>query len=141
MRTCYVRGTFIFAEHLYNLSCFRIISTKKGLTWYYKRKISQNQTKLRSLNDEKKKILENVMEKETYKKAKIILEKYAPEQIRKNNSFPVPSTDATTPVKNNSAVVIPSTSGILKILDSVYDYFSFDYTPKIKQKRNYMKEV
>ncbi|GJQ66367.1 hypothetical protein Trydic_g4403 [Trypoxylus dichotomus] len=90
-----------------------IVSTKKGLTWYYKRKITRNQMKLRKLSDEKKKILENVMETETYKKAKVILEKYAPEQVRRSNNFPVPSTDAASPDKNNMASnIIPPTPGL-----------------------------
>ncbi|KAI4468499.1 endoplasmic reticulum junction formation protein lunapark [Holotrichia oblita] len=69
-------------------------------------------TKFR-LSDEKKKILENVMETETYKKAKIILEKYAPEQIRKSNSFPVPSSDIASPNKSNLTTnVIAPTPGL-----------------------------
>lgn len=56
---------------------------KRGLTWYYNRKISRNQTKLKTLKEEKKKVLDKVMDTETYKTAKVILEKFAPEQIRK----------------------------------------------------------
>jgi hypothetical protein len=48
------------------------------------------------LKDEKKKILEEVMDKETYKVAKTILEKFAPEQVKKNTSL----TNESTPVKS-----------------------------------------
>lgn len=59
------------------------------LTWYYNRKLSRNQLKLKSLKEEKKKMLDKVMETETYKSAKIILEKFAPEQIRKSSSLDI----------------------------------------------------
>lgn len=55
---------------------------KKFVSWYYKRKISNNRDKLSTLYNEKKKILEDVTEKETYKKAKEILMKFAPEQLK-----------------------------------------------------------
>ncbi|KAF7992455.1 hypothetical protein HCN44_001780 [Aphidius gifuensis] len=59
-----------------------IIITKKMVSWYYKRKISKNHDKLITMEQEKKKILEEVTEKETYKKAKEILLKFAPDQLR-----------------------------------------------------------
>lgn len=52
------------------------------VTWYYKRKISRNQSKLSEMQKEKKKILDDVTETETYKKAKEILMKFAPDQLR-----------------------------------------------------------
>lgn len=52
------------------------------LSWYYKRKISRNQEKLVTMEKEKKKILDEVTETETYKKAKEILMKFAPDQLR-----------------------------------------------------------
>lgn len=52
------------------------------VTWYYKRKISENQEKLSTMQSEKKKILDEVTETETYKKAKEILMKFAPDQLR-----------------------------------------------------------
>ncbi|KRT85009.1 hypothetical protein AMK59_1696 [Oryctes borbonicus] len=101
-----------------------IISTKKSLTWYYKRKITKNQMKLRKLSDEKKTILENVMETETYKKAKIILEKYAPEQIRRSNNFSVPLTDAASPDKNSMAsnIISPAPGLRHRALPSIQPY-------------------
>lgn len=52
------------------------------VTLYYKRKISQNQEKLGTMQTEKKKILDEVTETETYKKAKEILLKFAPDQLK-----------------------------------------------------------
>lgn len=76
----------------------RIFSTKKILTWYYNRKLRKNQGKLSTLKDQKKKMLEEVMDKETYKVAKDILEKFAPEQVVRRNNFTTTSID-TTPMK------------------------------------------
>ncbi|XP_068233004.1 endoplasmic reticulum junction formation protein lunapark-A-like isoform X2 [Palaemon carinicauda] len=57
---------------------------KRLLTWYYRRKISKNEQKLKSLRERKTKILEQVMETETYKVAKEILETYAPDQLHRS---------------------------------------------------------
>ncbi|KAK3930567.1 Endoplasmic reticulum junction formation protein lunapark-B [Frankliniella fusca] len=59
-----------------------VIVLKRILTFYYSRKITKNEQKLCDLRAEKKKILEDVMDKETYKVARTILEKFAPEQLR-----------------------------------------------------------
>ncbi|XP_037789304.1 endoplasmic reticulum junction formation protein lunapark-A-like [Penaeus monodon] len=63
---------------------FLIYLLKRLLSWYYRRKISKNELKLKSLRERKEKILEQVMETETYKVAKEILETYAPDQLRKS---------------------------------------------------------
>jgi hypothetical protein len=52
------------------------------VSWYYIRKLSKNQEKLASMLQEKKKILDEVTETETYKKAKEILMKFAPDQLK-----------------------------------------------------------
>lgn len=59
-----------------------ILLTKKMVSWYYKRKISRNQEKLVTMQQEKSKILEEVTETETYKKAKEILLRFAPDQLK-----------------------------------------------------------
>ncbi|XP_003393472.1 endoplasmic reticulum junction formation protein lunapark-B isoform X1 [Bombus terrestris] len=59
-----------------------ILLTKRMVTWYYKCKISKNQDRLSSMQSEKKKILDEVAEIETYKKAKEILLKFAPDQLK-----------------------------------------------------------
>lgn len=86
---------------------YRIISVKRVLTWYYNWKLSRNQNKLKTLKDEKRKLLDKVMETETYKAAKVILEKYAPEQLRKSGTTTV-STELT-PVKPIVSSATPST--------------------------------
>lgn len=54
--------------------------------WYYNRKIVAYKKKLIELRGEKKKILDEVMENETFKVAKEILEKYAPHQLQSMTS-------------------------------------------------------
>lgn len=51
------------------------------VSWYYNRKITHNQEKLSTIISEKKKILNEVTETETYKKAKEILLKFAPDEL------------------------------------------------------------
>ena len=59
-----------------------ILLTKEMVTWYYKYKISKNQDRLSSMQSEKKKILDEVIETETYKKATEILLRFAPDQLK-----------------------------------------------------------
>ena len=53
------------------------------------RKMKKNEVKLVELKKKKASILNEVMEKETYKVAKEILEKYAPEQLVSKNSVSI----------------------------------------------------
>ncbi|XP_076052250.1 endoplasmic reticulum junction formation protein lunapark-A-like isoform X2 [Oratosquilla oratoria] len=67
-----------------------IYIVKRLLTWHYRRKICRNEKKLSELKERRAQILDQVMETETYKVAKEILEKYAPDQLRRNNAlFPI----------------------------------------------------
>lgn len=59
---------------------------KRILTWWYHRKIRGNETQLLDLTKKRTKILNEVMETETYKVAKEILEKYAPEQLVRSSA-------------------------------------------------------
>jgi len=59
---------------------------KRIITWYYARQLNNNESKLVKLKEEKKKLLDEVMDKETYKTAKEILEQFAPEQLRKDTN-------------------------------------------------------
>ncbi|XP_066956687.1 endoplasmic reticulum junction formation protein lunapark-A-like [Macrobrachium rosenbergii] len=70
---------------------------KRLLTWYYRRKISKNEQKLKSLRERKAKILEQVMETETYKVAKEILETYAPDQLHRSQVIPFPNIELQFP--------------------------------------------
>jgi len=74
---------------------------KRLLTFYYNRKIRKNEKKLVELRAEKKKILENVMETETFKVARTILEKYASDQIRR---VTLPSTEVTPLKQSNMSI-------------------------------------
>ena len=69
---------------------------KRVLTWWYHRKIEKNATQLQELTKRRTKILNEVMETETYKVAKEILEKYAPDQL-------IRSTAVIKPLNYNSS--------------------------------------
>lgn len=58
-----------------------IVCVKRLLTWWYNRKLKRNYKKLSSLKDKKKEMIEKVKETETYKVAKSILEKFAPDEV------------------------------------------------------------
>ncbi|XP_067931434.1 endoplasmic reticulum junction formation protein lunapark-B-like [Watersipora subatra] len=82
---------------------------KKFLHWYFVKRITENDLKVADLKEKKNKIIEDVMENETYKKATEILEKYAPNRLHKltesrDNSV-VSSPNA------NSSRVQPSSPG------------------------------
>ncbi|XP_059142166.1 endoplasmic reticulum junction formation protein lunapark-B-like [Physella acuta] len=61
---------------------FLIWGMKKLLNWYFVKRISSNDVALQGLRERKKQILEDVMETETYKKAREILEKFDPSRLR-----------------------------------------------------------
>lgn len=47
--------------------CLSILLLKRLFAWYYQRKLNKNSTQLNGLRAEKKKIIEKVMDTETYK--------------------------------------------------------------------------
>ena len=73
------------------------------LTWWYHRKIIKNEKKLELLKQRKLKILDEVMEKETYKVAKEILDKFGDKSQGSSGSRPT--------LPGLSGVFKPSTSG------------------------------
>ncbi|KAF5283876.1 hypothetical protein FQA39_LY04696 [Lamprigera yunnana] len=84
-----------------------ILVVKRILTWYYQRKIASKQNKLVTLKNEKKQILEKVMETETYKIAKTILDKFAPPeqnrvQITTTPIRPIPQVPITTGLRQRA---------------------------------------
>jgi hypothetical protein len=106
----YSVGVYIIAAVLFYFLCFPaslqdqlfyitpllifpiiVILVKRLVTWYYRRKLTHNQEKLHDMREEKKKLLENVMDTETYKVAKEILEKFAPDQLSKSSSVVMPT--------------------------------------------------
>jgi len=58
-----------------------IFLLRKVLTWWYHRKVGKGDQQLSKLREQKAKILDEVMEKETYKVAKQILDKFAPSKL------------------------------------------------------------
>ncbi|XP_029156697.1 endoplasmic reticulum junction formation protein lunapark-B isoform X2 [Nylanderia fulva] len=92
-----------------------ILLTKKMVSWYYNRKITHNQEKLSTIISEKKKILNEVTETETYKKAKEILLKFAPDEL---NMTPFPqklSMPTETPRRPTPHPVISPQSGTAEL--------------------------
>ncbi|XP_047107330.1 endoplasmic reticulum junction formation protein lunapark-B-like isoform X2 [Schistocerca piceifrons] len=57
-----------------------VILLRRGIVWYFKRQITNSETKLAQMEKQKQDILEEVMDKETYKTAKQILERFAPKK-------------------------------------------------------------
>lgn len=92
---------------------FLIYLMKKTCHWWFIRKTRQNEHQLKEFRDQRKEILENVMETETYKKAKEILEKFDPETKRKLEeerkkaeiaaNAPPPATPGTELRRRNNA--------------------------------------
>ncbi len=65
---------------------FLFISFKRVLTWWYHRKIKKNEVQLDTLKKQKAKILEEVMETETYKVAKELLDEFSTHYERQSFS-------------------------------------------------------
>ncbi|KAJ8963101.1 hypothetical protein NQ318_018566 [Aromia moschata] len=84
---------------------FIIWLIKRFLSWYYSRKITKNEKKLVDLKDQKKKILDNVMETETYKVAKKILDKFGNEPVKQ---LPAITATESTPMTSKKGVLVPS---------------------------------
>ncbi|XP_070175331.1 endoplasmic reticulum junction formation protein lunapark-A-like isoform X2 [Littorina saxatilis] len=62
---------------------FLVWGARKLMHWYFVKRVSANDLAVNELREKKKLILEDVMEKETYKKAKEILEKFDPARFKK----------------------------------------------------------
>lgn len=73
------------------ISPFLVLGLRRFLTWYYHRKIVSNEKKLEELKKKKLKILDEVMETETYKVAKEILDKFGD---KNQGSRPLPGLSA-----------------------------------------------
>ncbi|XP_039613623.1 endoplasmic reticulum junction formation protein lunapark-A isoform X2 [Polypterus senegalus] len=67
---------------------------RKLMIWLFSKRTERNNEKLEDLKSQKKKILEEVMEKETYKTAKLILERFDPDSKKKNELEQIPVTGA-----------------------------------------------
>jgi len=74
---------------------------RRCLTWWYHRKVAKGDGKLATLREKKAKILDEVMEKETYKVAKQILDKFAPSRL----------VTPPRPIGQPSLRAVPGTAG------------------------------
>ncbi|KAI5727667.1 hypothetical protein M8J77_005447 [Diaphorina citri] len=92
------------------LSPIIIFLVRKLIIYYYKRKIIRNKIKIEVYKKDKQKILDDVMETETYKVAKRILEKYdvhysskkfTPPKISTPIPIPKPSSGPVTPYQSS----------------------------------------
>ncbi|KFP72144.1 Protein lunapark, partial [Acanthisitta chloris] len=72
-----------------------IWSIRTLLIFFFSKRTERNNDALEDLKSQKKKILEEVMEKETYKTAKLILERFDPESSAKVPELPSAGTSAT----------------------------------------------
>jgi len=77
-----------------------LVILRRFLTWHYHRKNRNNDKKLQDLLEKKSKILEEVMEKETYKTAKDILEKFDPARLNRPIIGAPLSTTPRPPLKS-----------------------------------------
>ncbi|KAF9803984.1 hypothetical protein SFRURICE_019180 [Spodoptera frugiperda] len=90
-----------------------VIFLRSAISWYYNWSLNKNRIKLSKMREEKKKILEEVMNTETYKVAKEILDKYgSPEEQSKALKPFVPSTNV--PGNTPSTPVPAATPGQLR---------------------------
>lgn len=72
---------------------FIVLSIRTVLIFFFSKRTERNNEALDDLKSQKKKILEEVMEKETYKTAKLILERFDPDS-KKAKEFEPPSAGA-----------------------------------------------
>ncbi|XP_065606350.1 endoplasmic reticulum junction formation protein lunapark isoform X2 [Cyrtonyx montezumae] len=89
------------------------------LIFFFSKRTERNNDALEDLKSQKKKILEEVMEKETYKTAKLILERFDPESNVKEAELPSAGTSATprpgqeirqrTTAQRNASTPMPAT--------------------------------
>ncbi|XP_022246132.1 protein lunapark-A-like isoform X3 [Limulus polyphemus] len=64
-----------------------ILILKRLLHWYFTRAIKRNEEQLTGLKKKKKSILDEVMNNETYRVAKELLEKFDPELLKKQENY------------------------------------------------------
>lgn len=57
------------------------------MAWFFQRKLNRNASQLKTLRAEKKKIIEQVMDKETYKVALEILNRFGDASTRSQNQL------------------------------------------------------
>lgn len=76
---------------------FLVWLLRKALVFIFSRRTERNNEKLEDLKEQKRKILEEVMETETYKNAKMILERFDPDSKKRNELESTPVRPQLTP--------------------------------------------
>ncbi|KAK7495623.1 hypothetical protein BaRGS_00013070 [Batillaria attramentaria] len=76
---------------------FLIWGARKMMHWYFVKRLAANDLALNELREKRKTVLEEVMEKETYKKAREILEKFDPTRFKKLEKPPSPENPVPSP--------------------------------------------
>ncbi|EGW02679.1 Protein lunapark [Cricetulus griseus] len=82
---------------------FIIWAIRTVLIFFFSKRTERNNEALDDLKSQKKKILEEVMEKETYKTAKLILERFDPDS-KKAKEFEPPSAGAAVTAKSGQEI-------------------------------------
>ncbi|EDW02726.1 endoplasmic reticulum junction formation protein lunapark-A [Drosophila grimshawi] len=82
-----------------------IVFLRQMFTWYFQRKLNKNGDKLEQLKQQKNKILEQVMDKETYKVAVKLLERYGDRQQNRMLATTVRSTPSVTSLNRTSTAL------------------------------------
>ncbi|XP_034478834.1 endoplasmic reticulum junction formation protein lunapark-B [Drosophila innubila] len=100
-----------------------IVFLRQMFTWYFQRKLNKNGDKLKQLKEKKSKLLEQVMNKETYKVAVNLLERFGDKQQNRmlgisGTSRPAPSS--TTPNRSISSSTMQRAPQALTPYTSVY---------------------
>ncbi|XP_063631547.1 endoplasmic reticulum junction formation protein lunapark-B isoform X3 [Cydia splendana] len=90
-----------------------VIFLRTAISWYYNWTISKNRIKLNKMKEEKKKILEEVMNTETYKVAKEILDKYGSPDDQSKALKPFMPT-VNVPGNSGNPSTPPATPGQLR---------------------------
>ncbi|CAH2084111.1 unnamed protein product [Euphydryas editha] len=83
-----------------------VIFLRSSISWYYNWTLNKNRMKLNKMREEKKKILEDVMNTETYKVAKKILDKYGSPEEPSQTIKPFPSINASTTTRTPPATPV-----------------------------------
>jgi len=92
-----------------------IFFLKRILTWWYHRKLKKNESQKEKLKEEKNKILEDVMEKETYKVAKEILDTYGTlDQFPKPSKTKISANEKSAKTSGGLAQTVTSNSSLIQ---------------------------
>lgn len=95
-----------------------IFLLKRLVAWYFQRKLNKNTTKLNKLKSEKKKVLEKVMDKETYKVAIEILNRFGDKTTTPKLSGAITPYISNTPVRHSPVASVPKQQHLLAVYPS-----------------------